>query len=118
MKPPIFVYEPADLSVFDEVWKAERYIEPPDVKEGIYFFYDSEGLVLESVVIKDDRGIEQCVIKKPQEETYIPDKLKSIIIDNLECLGEIYPRLNYSRSYLENLELRELVLESLKYSKE
>ena len=115
MKPPIFVYEPSDLSIFDEVWKAARYIEPTDVKEGIYFFYDSEGLVLESTVIKDERGIERCIINKPDEEIYLPYKLREIIIETLEYLGRIHPDLNYSRSYLESLELSDLVLESLKY---
>ena len=118
MKTPIFVYEPDNLSVFDEVWKAERYIEPADVNEGIYFFYDSEGLILESLVIQNDKGIEKCVIKEPQEKIYNPKELKSIIIDTLEYLGEIYPHLDYSRSYLENIKLSELVLESLKYTKE
>jgi hypothetical protein len=44
MRPPIFLWEPNDLLVFDSVEKAEAFVEPPDVKAGIA--YDAEGRLL------------------------------------------------------------------------
>src|SRR5437879_4733123 len=47
MDPPIFVYEPGDLSVFTSVEEAASYIECIDVLNHEYEAYDSLGRVLE-----------------------------------------------------------------------
>jgi len=44
MRPPIFVWEPNDLLVFDSVDRAEAFTEPPDIDVGTA--YDAEGRLL------------------------------------------------------------------------
>ena len=44
MRPPIFVWQPNELLVFDSVEWAEQWTEPYDVDEGVV--YDAEGRLL------------------------------------------------------------------------
>lgn len=46
MKPPIIVTEPGDVMVFKSVREAEVCLEAPDIKEGRFKAYDSEGRLL------------------------------------------------------------------------
>lgn len=46
MKPPFIVSESGDISIFKSVFDAERYLESPDVIDGRYIVYDSEGHLL------------------------------------------------------------------------
>jgi hypothetical protein len=108
MKPPIFVFEPNDLTIFESVENAERYIEPPEVRDGSLFFYDSEGRVLEGSVYKDSRGIELCRISEGKECKFVPDTLREVISSSLELLG-------YSREDLDRMDLSRLADESLKF---
>lgn len=118
MRPPIFVYEPDDLSVFDELWKAERYIEPYDI--GDLFFYDSDGLLLAASAETDEKGFVQCVRFEPGEQVYQPEKLREIIIDALESIGVAHPELrsSYNREISESYHLSVLVSEISKYATE
>jgi formylmethanofuran dehydrogenase subunit E len=109
MKKPIFAYEPDDLMVFETVWKAERYIEPPDVNNRIYL--DAEGKILTALVEEDSRGIERVIIIENSNSPYQPDELERIIKSSLQYL-------NYSEQELENKSLPELVIEILKYKTE
>lgn len=115
MKPPIYVYEPDDLGVYSSVAHAELDIEPTDVKDGIYFFYDSNGQRLGASVLKDERGIERCIIKEILPSEFVPEVLKQILIDQLEYFGEIHDEKGgkYLRTSLEVMSLPELVAESL-----
>lgn len=111
MKEPIIVAENGDVDIFESVEKAERYIEPIDVKIGDNVFYDSEGRVLRAFVVNDSRGIEKTVITSNEDEKINHSELKKILIDFLEYLN--YPRLE-----LEEMELSSLVRESLKFKTE
>jgi len=107
MRPPIFVYEPNDLDVFESVEAAERYIEPIDVKNDEFTFFDSEGRVLNASVVIDTKGIERTVIDDTEDQ-FNKSELKRILVDFLMYLG-------YSESELSGLQLSQLVCESLKY---
>jgi hypothetical protein len=52
MRPPIFAYNKGDLLVFDSVKAAELYIEPIDIANREYVFYDARGCVLEARIGK------------------------------------------------------------------
>ena len=108
MKPPIFVYEPHDLTIFESLENTERYIEPPEVKNGKLSFYDSDGRILEGSVYIDGRGIELCRISEGKECKFVPDELREIISSSLELLG-------YSREELDRMDLSRLSEESLKF---
>lgn len=113
MNKPIIYYETEDGSIiiFESVEKAERYIEPIDLKIGDSVFFDSEGRILEAYVVEDSRGIEKTVITDSNEENFDKTKLRQILIDFLEYL-------NYSSLELEKMELKEIVKESLNFKTE
>jgi len=46
IKPPLFINESGDLSIFETIDDAVRYIEPVDVLSGVYVGYDSQGMLL------------------------------------------------------------------------
>jgi hypothetical protein len=54
MKPPIFLWEPNDLLVFNSAEAAEGWIEWQDVDEGTV--YDSEGRLLQLFLVEDPRN--------------------------------------------------------------
>ncbi|MUV14522.1 hypothetical protein [Noviluteimonas gilva] len=49
MRPPIIIDEHGDVSVFESVEAAARYIEPIDVRNNEYVAYDSAGYLLRLV---------------------------------------------------------------------
>ena len=49
MRAPILVVSD-DTAVFDSVQAAERYLEPPDVKDLDVRVYDADGLLLQCVI--------------------------------------------------------------------
>jgi hypothetical protein len=68
VRPPIFVWEPNDLSVFATVDAAERYIEPYDVD--VYEVYDAEGRKLRFETRVGERLMkEQDVVLVGAEQT-------------------------------------------------
>jgi hypothetical protein len=111
MKEPIFVYEPIDLDVFETVEKAELKIEPVDVKNSSFIYYDSEGKILTAYVERDAKGIEKTRIRDGNDGEYDTSNLKHIIFQFLDHLG-------YSNADLKKMELPALVRESLKFTTE
>ena len=109
IKEPIFAYDPADLLVFETVWKAERYIEPIDADDSIYF--DDEGQILKASVENDNKGIERTIIRETNAPQYNKVKLRQIIVDTLEYV-------NYSKQELENKTFPELLEEIIKFKTE
>ena len=108
MKPPIFVYEPIDLSVFESVEAAELGVKPIDVLNNEYLYFDSEGTVLVASVTRDNRGIERTVIRESSPMEFNEPGLTQI-------LKVFFAALDYPRQELENMSLSSLVQESLKY---
>jgi hypothetical protein len=115
MKPPIFVYEPRDLDVFDSVEAAEQYLEPIDVQHNRFVAYDSESRLLAlSVMTKPTRPnifdillyrpsvIEHVVIKEAESEPSHQDQLRQILAAYLSIFGE-------NSDWLEGASLEELV---------
>lgn len=109
MKTPIFVYQPNDLCVFESIKAAESYIEPIDVENREYVYYDAEGAVLQAKVVRDLVGIEKTKIYEEPVHRHEPSELRKILIDFLIAVGR-------SKSDLEIMELKNLVSTSQKYS--
>jgi hypothetical protein len=109
IKEPIFVYDPADLLVFETIWHAERYIEPIDAKDGIYF--DAEGQILKASTEKDIKGFERTIIRENDFVQYNKVELQRIIMETLEYV-------NYSRQELRSKTFQELLVEILKFKTE
>jgi hypothetical protein len=105
MKTPIFVYQPNDLCVFESVKAAERYVEPIDVKNNEYIFYDAEGAVLRAMVVKDFLGIERTEICEEPTQPDEPAELRKILSDFLTFVG-------HPKSDLEIMSLEDLVSKS------
>jgi len=108
MKPPIFVYEPNDLDVFESVRLAERYLEPPDVLDGAYSAYDSEGRLLKLGVSDDGMRV---VIHPGEPVPEHAQELRAAIIVLLSAVG-------VSRQWLDSASLPDLVHKALEYKTE
>ena len=52
MKPPITIDDHGDLSIFERLEDAEKYVEPIDVSSGDLVAYDSEGRLLRGRIVK------------------------------------------------------------------
>jgi hypothetical protein len=111
MKEPIIVYENGAVDIFDRRDRAEAYVEPIDVRNNEYVFYDSEGQLLEALIVEDSRGIEHVVLQDGKEEIYDKPGLALILARFLNYLG-------YQKNDLEQMSLSQLVDEGLKFKTE
>jgi len=102
--PPIFVFEGDDLSVHDSVEGAEGFLEPPDVREGIYVAFDSQGRVL-TVELDGQRTVLTPAEDSPQQfEAKLRDYLRAVDEPkgsetgcDLPCLWSwLFPELEFS----------------------
>lgn len=59
MNTPIFLIEKGDVVVFDSTETAEAYVEPIDVINDEYVFYDAEGRLLSAAVIDNHVKLSQ-----------------------------------------------------------
>jgi hypothetical protein len=85
MKPPIIVNDNGDLLAFDTVEKAERYLEPQDVREDNELF-DGEGRVLKEVIVK--HLLAKRVKLEPATEPGVgTSRLRDLLADFLSRTG-------------------------------
>ncbi len=89
------------LLIFASVARAEVYVEPIDVKNGEYVFYNGIGQRLEAKIVKDYRGVEHVKLLSDATVTYT-EELKELIIEFLVGSG-------YERGVLTNLDLEGLL---------
>ncbi len=104
MKPPIFVYEPFDLMIFETKELAEKYLEADIVKDYDYYAWDSNGTTLDFIF--DGNRVEIIQFENSKIER---NKLKEIIIQTFINIG-IDPQ------WCENATWEELIQKSLDYT--
>jgi hypothetical protein len=104
MKTPIFINEMGDISVFDSVEDAERYLEPIDVANNEYVGYDSEGRLLQLTVTDANRVSIRSSEPIPKHAV----ELRESLIWFLSYVG-------VSERWLSSAPLRELVERMLEY---
>lgn len=68
MRPPIIIDEHGDISIFQSVEDAARYIEPIDVRKNEYVAYDSSGFLLELVPTEPLASIPGYLSALPQQD--------------------------------------------------
>ena len=108
MEEVVIAYDHGDVIIFDSISRAEKYLESIDVNNNEYILYNGNGRRLIANVRSESRGFERVVIT----EDLIDDSSKSELMQILTRL------LNYSgfdMESLNNMELGELVHESLKF---
>ena len=114
MKPPIIVSDPGNIYLFKSVQEAERYLEPPDVKDSQTIVYDSEGrrLSLEVVSEPDTKlvgivvsgiGIDKVTIGREESLPVNGDELRQVLIDFLVRTGSA-PELFYKATLEDVLD--------------
>jgi len=82
MRPPIIVNNRGDVGIFDSVERAERDLEPIDIRNGEYVIYDSEGRLVECVITT--RFLNETVRLHPSPEGEVnPEALRQVVIDFL-----------------------------------
>ena len=99
MKPPIIISENGDIYFYTTLEEAERDIEPPDVSNGIYVIYDSEGLVLTPTIVDDPI---YDVIKIIASEESRPIELMKILTD-------FFSEAGHDLLMLDTMTLEELI---------
>ena len=124
MKPPIFIYEPVDLNVFQSVKSAQSWLEPIDVESGIYAAFDSEGKKLNVKVIKSKEAAGRWlfIFKKYYTERIVieesgkqfPEELKKILIEFLSD-PQIIKTQGVTIDFLKNCSLPDLVARALPF---
>jgi hypothetical protein len=126
MKPPIFIYEPVDLEVFQSVEAAQSWLEPIDVEAETYVVFDSEGKKLNLKVIKSKEAAgrwlfifkkyftENIVIEDSGERS--PEKLKEILLEFLS-----YPKFSKTQGVtvdlLKKCSLPDLVARAVPFTR-
>jgi hypothetical protein len=128
VKPPIFIYEPVDLLVFREVETALRYLEPPDVENGVGVAFDSEGkaLIVRVEYSKETRGkwwfskwwfkrmeVPKIIIEESNEQPR-PDELKKVLVEFLSE-PQIIATQGVTVDFLKNCSLPDLVARALRF---
>lgn len=109
MKLPIIIDNFGDLLVFNSVEDAQNYIEPIDVQNKEYIAYDSEGRLLDILIITEKpnrfsslvgKG-EQIVLQPAESEPRHATELHNKLIHYFTQLGEAPEQL--SRATLTDL---------------
>ena len=104
MKPPFIVDDSGDLSIFETLEEAERYLEPNDVEPGKCLAYDSEGCCFEG--FDESKWFRHRVRLRPREgqPTHAPELLRDQL---LYVLGGLETKETHEQ--LASLPLHELV---------
>lgn len=114
---PIIVDENGDVTVFASLRDAEMYVEPVDIANGEYRFYDATGLVLsgEAHTKHPPHGPVRRLLPAPSQHVRIlastptdrrPDELAEVLRSFLARLGD---RIRIEDGRLEHMTLDELV---------
>jgi len=113
MNPPIVIIEGFDISVHPSADQVVKFLEPVDIKNGIYSAYDSDGYLLELSVIKAVKMQHFFLFNwlSYYERVQIQD-LNPKINRSDELVEKIIVCLKYKEKASENLEgipLKELI---------
>lgn len=82
-QPPILCFEENDLVSFTSVRAAERYMEPIDVRDGVYTCFDSIGNRLD---LEIDEAKQMTRIVMPTGRTPEPDVLRRLVLKYLKSV--------------------------------
>lgn len=111
MESPIIVDNKGDVSIFDSVEKAERYLEPIDIRNDEYVVYDRSGRLLKCAIVK--HLLAERVKLEPASESVVDvPRLRRVLVD---CLARVGTRLEKP---LEQRSLEELLAEMLRLKSE
>ncbi len=86
MEPPIIVDNKGDVSIFDSVEKAERYLEPIDIRNDEYVIYDREGRLLRGAIVKHFLA-ERVKLEPASEPGSAMSRLHDVLVDFLARVG-------------------------------
>ena len=78
MRPPIVLDEHGDISLFQSVEAAARYVEPIDVRNGEYVAYDSSGFLLKLVPTEPVVSISGYLSDRPHQDQ-LEQSLRSFV---------------------------------------
>ena len=102
INPPISVWDPDDLTLFNSVSTLESYIEWQDVEAGIDQLWDATGRVLALSYFEDVKGIRRVVLS--ETDVLSPESLREILIQSISAS----PRLRKSITSKTDLEVAPL----------
>lgn len=122
--PPIIAAEHGDVSVFRTLVEAEEYVEPVDVENDEYRFYDAEGLRLTGEVqtVREPGGWLHRLLRPPYEQTklvaapgaqHVPDELASLLRSYLSRIG--VDRTGVQDEQIAQMSLDELIVAATKF---
>ena len=113
MKPPIIIDDHGDISVFESVERAERYLEPDDAETDPINIFDADGRLLVQRVIKKRRPwlghVRVVELQSSEGEPQHQRQLRNTLIKFLSFLEE-EPEESY-----DSWSLSELIQKGLEY---
>lgn len=89
IKPPIVIDQEGDVLIFRTPEEAEGYLESPDIVEGRYVAYDSEGQLLKLEapgawsILGFIVGTERVSVQPGQEQATHADALRALLVRRL-----------------------------------
>lgn len=97
-RPPIFIEESGDVESYDALSQAELDVEAVDIRNKMFQFFDSEGVVLEPNVVASagqsgflrrflSPQVERVKLVAPDDAERRPELLKAILRDFLSRVG-------------------------------
>jgi hypothetical protein len=107
----VIAYEHGDVLIFDSIDGAERYVEPIDVENDEYIFYNGRAQLLTAVVVKNPKGYKRVKIQTPSTGPSSEPELRKILTRLLSFEG-------YDEDNLLDKTLNTLIRESLKFRRE
>lgn len=118
LKPPIFVWEPNDLSAYESPEAAEKHLEAVDVEDGVYAAaYDAQGLLLKFRIIEPTKrgafsvsGGRFTIEPAEEHPTHMTD-LETILRKYLTSVGD------YSEAWLSTATTVQLIDTAYKLAK-
>lgn len=117
LRLPLIIDSSADVFICRTIDRAERELEPTDVRNGEYTGYDREGRLLAITTTAHPKpnilgfgssSVESVRIEAAEESPSHAEELRSAILSFLRRIG-------VSAAPLEGLQLSELILEALPY---
>jgi hypothetical protein len=86
MEPPIIANNKGDVLIFDSVEKAERYLEPIDIRNDEDVIYDREGRLLRGAIVGHFLG-EHVRLEPASEAGSAVRPLHDVLVDFLAQVG-------------------------------
>jgi hypothetical protein len=87
MRPPIVADNCGDITLFETIDSAERFLEPIDIRNQEYELFDADGNILRASISQDAKGVERVELQHDDSMRCDESKLRQKLFAYLQQLG-------------------------------